>query len=122
MHTLSPERVESLFASLAADPRQSIRRLAAAAGVTRRTAERYRRIWQRTRVQLAADELGAVVAAALGATSSKELAAEAARRQLTRSALASEILRAVLDDGLVDVVLGADSEVKAIEAAISKRP
>jgi len=118
VNTLPPQRAEELLAHIADEPSRSIRQLAAATGVTRRTAARYRRIWRQTQARMPAGETAPVVVAAADAFTARELAGEAARRGFSRGELVSEILHTIVHEGLLDIILGSDDRVRAIAAAI----
>jgi hypothetical protein len=118
VNVLPAARAEELIAEIARAPSRSIRQLAAATGVTRRTAARYRRIWRGTQASLAADELTPVIVAKADGPTAAALTREAARRGLPRSELVAEILSIIVSDGLLEIVLGSDDRVRAMAAAI----
>ncbi|WP_421724780.1 helix-turn-helix domain-containing protein [Bauldia sp.] len=96
MNRLPPDRVDALIRRFEAG--LSDRATAAAAGVSRETVRRYRRLWRADR-----PHNGSVLA--LDPATAAALSAEASARGETPSVLAAQVLAAVVDQDLVGVVL-----------------
>jgi hypothetical protein len=108
MRVLPIGRVQEIFACL--DDRCSVRETARRTHAAQRTVARYAHAWRRSRIRGGEVlEEGETLAVRPSRTALDQLAAEAARRDVSRSDLVAELLEAIVESNLIGSILGIAS-------------
>lgn len=105
MHILPIERVQAIFDCFDGDC--SVRETTRRTGAAQRTVARYKHAWRRSRIRGAdVEESGETLAVRPSQPALRHLAAAAAARGVSRGELIAELLEAIVDDNLVDFLVG----------------